>query len=293
MTDGTGAYLLNNFGAGAYTVTPTKPTQGCSPNVTNGIFSDDASHVARYVVGLESFTADQLTAAQVNGLSLPVSSFDAALIAQKVVGICGTAGNRSGQWVFNPGFRSYGSVVGNTTGENYLAIMRGDVNGDWSPVGPNRPARPESAEAIQDAIQMTVIGGKADQGTGLIVPVKIGNLRGAPVDAYQFDIVYDPKVVTPDAVAADLTGTLSANMSVAYNVVEPGLLKLAVYGAFPASGDGVYLNLRFVATGKAGSRTALHIDNFFVGGGTASTYTYDGEIVFNGPRPGLTAADAE
>jgi len=60
------------------------------------------------------------------------------------------------------------------------------------------------------------------------------------------------------------------------------VLKVAVYGAYPASGDGVYVNLRFRATGAAGSRSALHIDEFYVGNGTASTYTYDGEVVING-----------
>jgi len=289
-TDAAGNYLLNNFGAGAYTVTPSKPTQGCSPvNVTNGIFSDDASHVARYVTGMEVFEPEQIQAGTVNGLGLPISSFDAALIAQKVVGICGNGGNRSGQWVFVPGFRSYGSVIGNLMGENYLALMRGDVDGDWSPTGPNRPERPQSAEDIKNAIHMTVAGGRTDRGTTLTVPVKIDNLRGAPVEAYQFDIAYDPRVVTPDAIAADVTGTLSANMSVVYNIVEPGLLKVAVYGAYPASGDGVYVNLRFVATGRSGSRSALHVDNFFVGNGTAVTYTYDGEIVVNGSLIGTSS----
>ena len=96
-------------------------------------------------------------------------------------------------------------------------------------------------------------------------------------------------MVTPDAIAADVTGTLSANMSVVYNIVEPGLLKVAVYGAYPASGDGVYVNLRFVATGRSGSRSALHVDNFFVGNGTAVTYTYDGEIVVNGSLIGTSS----
>jgi len=71
-------------------------------------------------------------------------------------------------------------------------------------------------------------------------------------------------------------------MGVAYNVFEPGLLKVAVYGAYPASGDGIYVNLRFVATGAAGSRSAMRVSEFYVGNGTASTYTYDGEVVING-----------
>ena len=140
---------------------------------------------------------------------------------------------------------------------------------------------------------MTVVSGRADRGATVLIPVRIDNLRGAGVDAYQFDIAYDPQVVTPDAVAADLTGTLSANMSVAYNVVEPGLLKVAVYGAIPANGDGVYVNLRFNATGQPGSRSVLHVDNFFVGGGTASTYTYDGNVVINGSRIGTSGGGAQ
>ena len=65
------------------------------------------------------------------------------------------------------------------------------------------------------------------------------------IDAFQFDLWFDPSVISPAAVAASLNGTLADSLSVVANSSQPGLLKVAVYGAFPVSGDGVYVDLRF------------------------------------------------
>ena len=50
-----------------------------------------------------------------------------------------------------------------------------------------------------------------------------------------------------------MAGTISRGLSVVTNSSEPGLLRVAVYGPMPIDGNGVLLNLRFTAVGKAGS----------------------------------------
>ena len=99
----------------------------------NGIFANDAALISQHVVGLITLTPDQLIAADVSNFHA-IPSFHAALIAQKVVGICSGL-NHSGEWVFTPASVPHpGGVVGSLT-ENYTAVMIGDVNGDWSPRG--------------------------------------------------------------------------------------------------------------------------------------------------------------
>ena len=54
-----------------------------------------------------------------------------------------------------------------------------------------------------------------------------------------------------------MAGTISRGLSVVTNSSEPGLLRVAVYGPMPIDGNGVLLNLRFTAVGKAGSVSPL------------------------------------
>jgi hypothetical protein len=67
------------------------------------------------------------------------------------------------------------------------------------------------------------------------------------VDSLQFDISYDPAVMAP--AGATLDGAVDQSLSIVSNAPEPGLLKVAVYGAVPVAGDGVYAYLVFNVTG--------------------------------------------
>ncbi len=124
-----GQYSLTGFGAGAYTVTPTK-TGG-----VNGITSFDAAKIAQHVAGTALLSGNQLIAADVSDNG-SVSSFDAAQIARFAsssppFGITGT-------WKFIPASRFYSSVTGDLTGKDYIALLMGDVSGNWT----NTAARP-------------------------------------------------------------------------------------------------------------------------------------------------------
>jgi hypothetical protein len=62
-----------------------------------------------------------------------LSSFDAAQIARYTAGLnnFGSTGN----WIFTPTNRSYASVTGNITGEDFVALLMGDVSGSWTNPG--------------------------------------------------------------------------------------------------------------------------------------------------------------
>ena len=247
-TNASGVYSLSGFGAGPYTVNPSKTAQ--SYLEPDGVFIEDASLVARFVVGLEpDFTPHQQAAADVSGVG-GVSSYDATLIARWVVGLQ-DPGTRSGTWAFTPASVNHGAVTADVV-QNYDALLYGDVDGNFG----STPGNLLQQIFLQTADPASVSLGNvnAQPGSTVVIPLRIDNLKGASVRSYQFDIEFDHAVLTPDAIAADLSGTVGAGMSLVYNVSKPGLLKVAVYDVFGVIGDGPYANLRFTATGGAGGR---------------------------------------
>jgi hypothetical protein len=111
------------------------------------------------------------------------------------------------------------------------------------------------------------------------VPLRLDNLGGKEVTSYQFEIAYDPGVIMPLQLAADIDGTLSQGLSVLSNSPEPGLLKVVVYGAVPASGDGVYVKLRFMVIGESRGSTDLKIRAFRFNDGKDNVTAAGGRIV--------------
>lgn len=122
-----GSYTLTGFGAGSYTVTPSK-TGG-----VNGISSFDAGRIAQHAAGITILSANQLVAADTSGNGT-VSSFDAAQIARFAAGISGIG--LTGTWKFLPVNRSYASVTSNVAGEDFIAILMGEVSGNWVNTAP-------------------------------------------------------------------------------------------------------------------------------------------------------------
>jgi len=122
-------YSLTGFGAGSYTITPTK-TGGA-----NGISSFDAARIAQHAVGISVLNATQLVVADVSNNGT-VSSFDAAQIARYVAG--SPPFGVTGTWRFVPVNKVYSSITGDLTGEDYSAFLMGEVSGNWT----NSGARP-------------------------------------------------------------------------------------------------------------------------------------------------------
>lgn len=278
-TDSSGAYSLGGFGPAAYTVTPYKNYPGGTSTPAFGIMTDDATAIVRSIVGIDSpLTGVRLQAAKVSGTATPaLSSFDAALIAQWIVGINNSI-NQTGHWKFTPANGGSFVVNANVT-QNYTALLMGDVNQSWSNVAGAIPSPLDTNfEGARDTVRASLANAEAARGSVVTVPVRIDNLRGRSVGSYQFDIQYDPAVVEPTAKAADIGGTVGDSLNVVSNVVRPGLLKVAVYGAMPVTGDGVYMNLRFSTLGDANTRSPLSLRSFYFNDGRTFVATADGSI---------------
>ena len=248
LTDqASGDYSLFGFGAGAYTVSPSK-TDGAN----GAISSFDAARIAQHVTGAALLTGNPLVVADVSGNG-NVSSFDAAQIAGYVANLPGTGGS-TGNWRFDPASRTYASVS-TVTGEDYSALLMGEVSGNWANSG-GRPVGSRNSGPARN-IDVTVPSIVASPGTDVIVPVAIQRAAKKGIISYEFDLRYDANVIVPQADPVDLTGTVSRGLSIVTNAKEPGLLRVVVYGPMPINDDGILLNLRFTAVGKPGSTSPL------------------------------------
>ena len=267
-----GQYTLSGMGAGAYTVTPSKvggvlPLSGGGNTIT----SADAALIAQYVVNLQTLTIAQQTAADVSGTG-GITSFDAALIARWVVSLPGSGNTAS--WVFTPTSITYANVNTNQTGQDYSAILMGDVTGNYSQT--LSPARPDSLE--EDEVLTSAPTATANSGTVVSIPLTVGDTTNRGITSYQFMFKYDPAVLEPLANPVDLAGTLSRNMIPTINVSQPGVLQVVVFGTLPISGEGALLKLRFNAIGAVDSTSQLDFGNFSFNEGNVTARTVDGSL---------------
>ena len=273
LTDSTGQYTLTGFGPGPYTVTPAKPKQLFT--TSNGITVNDAAQIARHIVGLTSLSPTQQKAALVSGGTV-ITSLDAGLIAQYIVGIP-SAINQTGRWKFTPIDRTYASIMSTQINQDYAAILMGDVSGDWA-----APAMRHGAMGIQelalDLVTASIPDVTAAASKEVVIPVRLDNTAGRAISSYQFTILFDPNVIKPQSTAASLVGTLAEGMKIVYHSSSPGTLNVAVYGAFPMTGDGVYAELKFRGIGPSGSSTAVAISKIQIGESGNSVSTLAGRV---------------
>jgi len=244
FTGNDGAYSLSGFDTGAYTITPTKVG-----NQNNAITSFDAALISQHVIGppFPQLTGNQLPVADVSGNG-QLSSFDAAQIAHYVVG--NTPTGNSGNWKFDPVSNFYAAITNSITGEDYAALLMGEVSGNWLDSG----LRPTiGSESIEVKAPQVISQSQHD----VIIPLQVRGITNKGIISYEFDLRYDPLVITPQPLAVDLTDTISRNLTAVVNAKTPGLLRVAVYGPAPIDENGILLNLRFMAVGRAGSVSQL------------------------------------
>jgi len=276
-----GTYSLSGFGTGAYTVTPSK-----IGGVVN-ISSFDAAKIAQHVAGVNFLTGNQLIVADVSGNGT-LSSFDAGQVARYVAAVAGYGS--TGSWIFSPANRTYPGVANDIPGQDYVALLMGEVSGNWVNTG-SRPVRdaaladpenvgPERAITVRLPDVVTEIGNE------VIIPVQVQGAAGKQIVAYEFDLKYDPSVVRPTIDPIDVKNTASRALSVVTNGTQPGLLRVVVYGALPIEQNGVLLNLRFTAVGQSGAISPLTFERIMFNEGEPTVTITAGRIELS-----YTAAD--
>lgn len=277
-----GNYSLSGFGAGSYTVTPSK-TGGINGSIT----SFDAARIAQHVAGISLLTGNQFVVADVSGNGT-LSSFDAGQVAKYVAGISGFGSTAS--WKFNPVNRTYALVTTNISGEDYSALLMGEVSGNWANTGAResvggRQLAEGSIETAQHAgrdarvpagggiaVELPLLSGSVDK--EVVVPVSVRGISNKGVISYEFDLRYDASVMQPDVDPVDIAGTVSRGLTFVTNAQQSGVLRVVAYGSMPIDEDGLLLNIRFTAVGNSGSVSPLALENFIFNEGLPMTTTY-------------------
>jgi len=269
VTSPGGTYSLTGFGTGSYTVTPTK-TGGQNGSIT----AFDAALVQQHMVGNIVLDPVQQIVADASGVG-GLSSYDAALIAN--FSVSGPFIGNAGAWRFGPASRSYPSITSDISGEDYTALLMGDVSGNWGDPSSFRPGR--SAAGPERAVSVSISNFTKPVDGNLSIPINIQGVANKGVISYEFDLRYDPSVIQPQADPASVDRTVSSGMSIATNTDTPGLLKVAVYGSTQISGNGVLLNLKFVTIGIPGATSPLTFERMMLNEGEPRIQTADGRVV--------------
>jgi uncharacterized delta-60 repeat protein len=260
-----GTYMLSGFGASSYTVTPSK-----AGGINGSITSFDAAKIAQHVAGVSMLTGNQLVVADVSGNGT-ISSFDAGQIARYVAAVTGSGS--TGNWIFTPLNKMYASVTTSITGEDYSALLMGEISGNWSNAG----ARPIGS-GIEKNIAVDLPKLEISTYKDVVIPVSVQGVADKGIVSYEFDLRYDPSVIQPSKNSVDLAGTASRGLSAVVNASEPGVLRVVVYGPMPINENGVLLNLRFTPVGKPGSSSTLSFDRIMFNEGEPRVSTTDGHI---------------
>ena len=243
----------------------------------NGISAFDAALVAQKVVGVITFTPNQSLAADVSGNGT-ISSFDAAQIAQYVLEIPNSS--VAGTWTFSPESRTYPTTTSPYTNEDYEAILMGEVSGNWAPPTLGLSAT-KSDRRLEKAnpthVSLPRVYGLPN--TIINIPVTVGEELGAEgILSYEVDLTYDPAVLQPDASFADTSSTLSASMAVTVNNSTAGRSRLAAFGTSPLVGQGTLINLRFRVVGTFGQISPLTWNRFVFNEGEPGSITTNGRV---------------
>jgi hypothetical protein len=124
VSDGSGNYTLSSIAAGgSYTVTPSK---AALPPGSAGITTVDVIAIQRHFLNIGTLlTGCRLTAADVNADS-SVNTIDVVAV-QRFFLVLTTGIANTGKYQFNPVSRNYPGLVSDQTGQNYDALVFGDV----------------------------------------------------------------------------------------------------------------------------------------------------------------------
>jgi PKD repeat protein len=247
ISDVDGSYTVSGAQADDYILTPSKADD------VDGISAYDASLALQHAAGLITLTGYQATAADVNR-SGSITAMDAYYILQHAAGLLNLPFPGAGAvWLFNPASRSYTDLNADQVDQNFAAVLLGDPSGNWSPPAPDS-APPEGMPASQPltaTLSLPQVDILPDQ--TLTVPLAL-TLPEGDLFAADISLVFDPAVITITNVS---NGALADGWSLAANLTEPGLARIAMAGAMPITSDGELLLLTLEAVGVSGDESGL------------------------------------
>jgi hypothetical protein len=309
-TDALGNYTLANLTiGGSYTVTPSKAGL---PAGSSGINTADVIAAQMHYLTVAILPPGcGRDSGDVNGDGL-INTFDVVAIQRFFVGQpFGTAS--VGQYKFTPMSRSYPNIATNQTGQDYSAIVFGDIVAGFV----HRPEGGPSQDAAGDGeVASTVAAVSLPNGAvDASVTNFIAQVTTTAIDAanrlvgFQGDFTFDERVVTFQSEPVQNAGLTAGNWNVSGNVlpVQPGAgpirtLRISAYSTdlTPLSGQGTLFELRMTRVSKAAQSAQLvwaaPPDDFIFIDADLKTqrpgYTASGGVKSSGEAPAPLKADA-
>jgi len=284
-SNSTGNYFLSGFGPGSYNIVPSRGSAVAPNTHGSSINAYDAAITQQRVAGIPiPWTTTQTFVADVTGNG-QVTSEDATGIASWVVSLPSNF-FQSGSWAFAPSSVNHPFVFNQT--DSFTGYLFGEVSGNWcDPLefGPGQctsfgytTAGVRPAAGPQKDATVVARNVEAAIGSSIVVPVDVTSVANKGIISYQFDLRYDPTVIQPIGDGVSLAGTVSNRLAVVTNTLTPGLIRVAVYGAYPIGGSGVLFNFHFTAVGDVFRTSPIKLDNFFFNDGNIPTNVTSSEV---------------
>jgi hypothetical protein len=264
-----GAYSITGVPAGDYALTPAKADD------VRGITAYDASLALQHAAGVITLTGAAFTAGDVDK-DAAITSMDAFYILQKSVDLIALPFPGAGiVWGFTPASRTFTGLNSNRSGQDFTAVLLGDISGNWASGGG------ALAAALQADATTTVSLSEAIIPPGAEVMLDL-KLAGSVTDARGLDLVvsYDPAVV--HFVRAE-RGDLPANWSLAHNAQPAGAVKIGMAGAGSMSGGATLARLTFRAIAAKGQSSVVSFGTGQINEGSIAATTQAGRITVDTP----------
>jgi hypothetical protein len=206
------------------------------------VTSYDAALAARCANGNESLTGFPRKAADINGDGAILMN-DVMQIARYAVSLEGSGATKAGDWYFEPSQRSYTNIQADQTGQNYTAVIRGDVDGDWA-----------SGVAKASAGFSGTLGKEAVL-DGDTLRVSLSLSRAFPLLSFDFALAFNPNLLTYCGNRAGSAGDLFTILENAEN----GILRLGGFTVDDRMKSGDLLELVFAVKGRSADIRTLKL----------------------------------
>ncbi len=243
-TGSNGTFAMTSIPTGSYMLTPTKAN-----DVNGAITAYDASLVLQKAAGLITLSAEETRAADVNRNGI-ISAMDASYILGAAVGINPVPFPGAGRvWDFLPDQRTYNLLNANLTGQDFTAVLLGDVSGNWSPA--SVPQSIIQSGAVAYALVHDAVNTPDPNTACLLVKTPQPAIYGLDLS-----VSYDPALTLLEV----RVGALGSNHTVAFHSPAAGSARIAAASASPVSGEGVILELHFSGPPGNVAVTSLQFD---------------------------------
>lgn len=235
-----GEYVITNIPTGSYTLSPQKT------NDVTDITAYDASLVLQADARAITLSSNQFLAADVNRNGV-VSAMDAAYILELAVGLIEAPFPGAGKfWEFVPNQRGYSLLNSDLTGQDFTAVLIGDVSGNWAPPSPPESGpwlfggRETKDEGSSD-VALVAVDSAPVAATGEQIARVLLQMTNAAVYSADLVLSYTP---TNQAIVAVESST-DAGFAMASNTNIPGIIRVGLADSKPSAINGPLVLVRF------------------------------------------------